>query len=75
MIQYFKILEMDESNCLGVLGVANVLAEYGKVHEAKEIYKLLQSSETDPLLILHAMTNNAHLLVNQDNLEVAINLY
>ena len=64
MIQYFKILDMDESNCMGVLGVANVLTEYNKVNEAREVYKLLQSCETDPLTILHAMTNNAHLLIN-----------
>lgn len=54
MNDYFKILEIDEKNCSGVLGIGNVLAEYGKVHEAKEIFKLLATSEPDSLLGQHA---------------------
>lgn len=75
MLQYFKIVDMDESNCLGILGIANILTEYGKVHESKEIYKLIQSCETDPLIIFHSMLNNAHLLINQENQEIALNMY
>lgn len=41
MNAYFSLLEIDENNCAGVLGIGNVLSEYGKVTEAKEIFKLL----------------------------------
>ena len=76
MQQYFKMLDMDESNSLGVLGIANVLTEYGKTNEAKELYKLLQTSEIDPQVNIHAMLNNAHLLIDSaESMEVAINLY
>lgn len=44
---YFEILECDEANCFGVLGIGNILAEYGKTHEAKEIYKLLEQSASE----------------------------
>lgn len=44
---YFEILECDEANCFGVLGIGNILAEYGKVHEAKEIYKLLEQNASE----------------------------
>jgi hypothetical protein len=49
MNQYFSVLEIDDMNCFGSLGIANVLCEYNKVHEAKEIYKLLSVSEPDSL--------------------------
>ena len=75
MKQYFTILDTDENNCAGVLGIANVLTEYGKVDEAKEIYKLLSTSEPDSEIGLHAMINQAHLLMDDQNREYAINLY
>lgn len=75
MIQYQKVVDMDEGNAFGVLGIANILTEYNKVHESKEVYKLLQNCETDPVIILHAMLNQAHLLINEENQEIAINLY
>jgi hypothetical protein len=45
MNQYFSILERDEHNCAGALGIANVLNEYGKIREANEIYKVLTYNE------------------------------
>ena len=45
MHQYFSILERDEHNCAGALGIANVLNEYGKIREANEIYKVLTYNE------------------------------
>ena len=63
MNQYFSVLEIDDANCFGSLGIANVLCEYNKVHEAKEIYKLLSVSEPDSLAGQHAMLNHAHLLM------------
>jgi hypothetical protein len=47
MGKYFSLLELDERNSYGSLGIANVLAEYGKVREAKEIFALLANSEAD----------------------------
>ena len=75
--KYFKYWNdsTDENNCAGVLGIANVLTEYGKVDEAKEIYKLLSTSEPDSEIGLHAMINQAHLLMDDQNREYAINLY
>ena len=75
MNDYFKLLEIDEKNCSGVLGIGNVLAEYGKIHEAKEIYKLLSNTEPDSLLGQHAMVNHAHLLMAAESYEFAVNLY
>jgi tetratricopeptide (TPR) repeat protein len=45
--KYFGILEIDEFNTYASLGIGNILTEYGKVTEAKEIYKLLANSEAD----------------------------
>lgn len=75
MTKYFAVLELDDNNCFGSLGIANVLCEYTKVHEAKEIYKLLSQSEPDSLAGQHAMLNHAHLLMNENNFDVAVNLY
>ena len=44
MDRYMAILEGDEANSYAALGVANVLAEHGKVNEAFEIYKQLALS-------------------------------
>lgn len=68
-------MELEDNNCFGSLGIANVLCEYNKVHEAKEIYKLLSQSEPDSLAGQHAMINHAHLLMNESNFEFAVNLY
>ena len=75
MQQYFSVLELDEMNTAGSLGIANILSEYNKVTEAKEIFKVVENSETDPFIIRHAMLNHAHLLMNDENNEFAINLY
>ena len=75
MNQYFSVLEIDDANCFGSLGIANVLCEYNKVHEAKEIYKLLSVSEPDSLAGQHAMLNHAHLLMQEANFEFAVSLY
>ena len=75
MQQYFSVLELDEMNTAGSLGIANVLSEYGKVTEAKEIFKVIETSETDPTIVKHALLNHAHLLMNDENNEFAINLY
>ena len=55
--KYFSLLELDENNSYGSLGIGNVLAEYGKVDEAKEIFKLLANSEPDQLIGLDALIN------------------
>ena len=57
MNQYFNILERDEHNCAGALGVANVLNEYGKVREANEIYKVLTYNEPNSQTGLQARIN------------------
>ena len=75
MQQYFSVLELDEMNTAGSLGIGNVLTEYNKVTEAKEIFKVIANSETDQTIIKHAMLNHAHLLMNDENNEFAINLY
>ena len=62
-------------NSAGSLGIGIVLAEYNKVVEAKEIFKVIENSESDPELIKHAMLNHAHLLMNDEKSEFAINLY
>ena len=75
MQSYFGVLELDDANCFGSLGIANVLCEYNKIHEAKEIYKLLGQSEPDSLAGQHANLNLAHILMNEGNFEFAVNLY
>lgn len=45
--KFFGILELDENNTHASLGIGNLLAEYGKVDEAKEVFKLLANSEAD----------------------------
>lgn len=49
MNQYFTILEFDDQNLPGALGIANVINEYGKVKEANEIYKVLTQYEPNSL--------------------------
>ena len=75
MQQFFSVLEYDEMNSAGSLGIGIILAEYGKNVEAKEIFKVIENSESDPTLVRHAMLNHAHLLMNDENSEFAINLY
>ena len=62
-------------NTAGSLGIGIVLSEYNKVIEAKEIFKVIENSETDPTIVKHALLNHAHLLMNQENNDYAINLY
>lgn len=75
MKQYFAVIEFDDMNTAGALGIANVLSEYTKVTEAKEIYKVLQTCDTDPEILKSAMLNHAHLLMSDEQNEFAINLY
>ena len=75
MQQYFSVLELDEINTAGSLGIGIVLSEYNKCNEAKEIFKVIENSETDPTIIKHAMLNHAHLLMTEENNEFAVNLY
>ena len=75
MNTYFAVLEKDEVNAAASLGIGNVFTEYNKVSEAKEIFKVLESSETDASIVKHAMLNHAHLLMDDENSEYAINLY
>lgn len=44
MDRYIAVLEYDETNSFATLGIANILAEHGKLNEAFEIYKLLGAS-------------------------------
>ena len=69
------MLELDEMNTAGSLGIGIVLSEYNKVTEAKEIFKVIENSETDPTIVKHALLNHAHLLMSEENNEFAINLY
>jgi len=48
------VLEMDEANAFASLGVANVLAEHGKVTEAMEIYKVVKENFPS---IVHPLMN------------------
>jgi len=75
MGKYFSLLELDECNSYGSLGIANVLAEYGKVREAKEIFALLANSEADQLIGMNALINQAHLCMAEKSYDLAINLY
>ena len=75
MQQYFSVLELDEMNTAGSLGIGNVLSEYNKCTEAKEIFKVIENSETDPMIVRNAMLNHAHLLMTEETNEFAINLY
>jgi hypothetical protein len=51
---YKGVLEMEDSNCFGSIGIGNILAENGKVVEAMEVYKAVM--ESNPHL--------AHPLIN-----------
>ena len=57
MQMYFTILEYDDQNCAGALGIANVLNEYDKTNEANEIYRLLVNSEPHSQTGFHARVN------------------
>ena len=72
MDKYINVLEFDEANCFATLGVANVLAEYGKIQEPMEIYKVLKESNPS---MYHPWVNQAHLSMAQNNYEGAVNLY
>ena len=75
MGKYFSLLELDENNSYGSLGIGNILSEYGRTLEAKEIFNLLANSEADQLVGLDALINNAHLWMAEKNYDLAINLY
>lgn len=72
---YFSILEYDDHNCAGALGIANILNEYDKTSEAKEIYKLLVNSEPNSVTGFHARVNQAHITMWEKNYDLAVNLY
>ena len=42
--KYLDILQHEPTNCHAALGVGNVLAFFGKVEDATEIYKLVMSA-------------------------------
>lgn len=44
MDKYVAVLEVDEANCYATLGVGNILAEYGKLNEAMEIFKVVKEN-------------------------------
>lgn len=75
MNQYFNILERDDHNCAGALGVANVLNEYGKIREANEIYKVLTYNQPNSSTGLQARINQAHVAMWDKNYDLAVNLY
>lgn len=75
MQMYFTILEYDDQNCAGALGIANVLNEYDKTNEASEIYKLLVNSEPTSTTGFHARVNQAHIAMWDKNIDLAVNLY
>ena len=75
MNNYFTILELDDHNCGGTLGIANVLNEYGKTQEANEIYKLLALSEPNSTIGKHGIVNQGHIAVWNKNYDLAANLY
>jgi hypothetical protein len=66
MDKYISVLEGDEANCFAALGVANILAEFGKTSEAMEIYKVLKENNPN---MHHALLNQAHLCMAQENYE------
>jgi len=72
---YFTILDYDDQNCAGALGIANVLNEYEKTQEAKEIYKLLANTEPNSVTGFHARINQAHITMWEQNYDLAANLY
>jgi hypothetical protein len=73
---YFTVLEQDDQNCAAALGVANVLCEYGKSDESKQIYKLLGNScENNPMTGFQARVNQAHCTMWEQNYDLAVNLY
>ena len=75
MNQYFTILENDDKNCSGALGIANVLNEYGKIREANEIYKALTQYEPNSQTGLQARINQAHVAMWDKNFDLSVNLY
>lgn len=54
MDKYINILEFDEANCFAALGVANVLAEHGKINDSMEIYKVIKENSPQ---IFHPLLN------------------
>lgn len=71
----FGILEADEHNAYASLGIGTILAEFGKVDEAKEVFKLLATSESDSQIGLDALLNQSHLWMAEGHIDNAINLY
>lgn len=56
---YLETLELDPSNNYAVLGLANIMAEHGKVADAQQIYKALK----DQSEMHHVYVNQAVLMV------------
>lgn len=54
MDKYINVLDIDEANSFAALGIANVLAEHGKVNEAMEVYKVIKENNPN---IYHALLN------------------
>ena len=44
MGKYIQVLENDESNCAASIGVANVLAEFNKIGESLDLFKLAKEN-------------------------------
>ncbi len=45
MGKFIQVLENDESNCAASIGISNVLAEFNKIGESLDIYKLAKENQ------------------------------
>ena len=45
MGKYILVLENDESNCAASIGISNVLAEFNKIGESLDLYKLAKENQ------------------------------
>lgn len=70
--KYLDILAHDHSNAYASLGLANVLAFFGKTEDASEIYRLITESTSS---LFEPLVNQAHLLVEEKKFDQSINLY
>lgn len=75
MEKYIFVLENDESNVFAAVGVANVLAEHGKVVDAIEILKGINEACPKSIQVPNVLVNLAHLNMANENYEAAIPLY
>lgn len=72
MKMYMETLELDPSNGFATLGLANIMAEHGKIQDAVKIYSVLKDNMPG---CSHSYINLAIMHIAMRNFDQATNLF